>query len=146
MGRGTGHAGSVRRNRIILGLVFASVVGTAGVAVLLASDEGENEERYAVQWEAIELSPDRSTVTVIASYPVEGFCVKEPDGIDLEVDGSVATVAAWMVGPPPRDGLTCTAECGRVTQAVTLDEPLPAEVNRFQPASGAVVGCMSSPS
>ncbi|HEV2809471.1 MAG TPA: hypothetical protein VGV93_03675, partial [Acidimicrobiales bacterium] len=63
------------------------------------------------------------------------------DGIDISVDGSVATVAAWMSGSAPQEGSACSLECGRVTQAVTLDSPLPESVKRFEPVAGAVEGC-----
>lgn len=99
------------------------------------------DERYAVRWESIELSEDRRTIRVVTSYPTEGFCVKEPDGIDVEVRDSTAVVAAWMSGPAPGGDLVCTAECGLVAQTVTLDDPLPESVERFEPVAKAVEGC-----
>ncbi len=129
----------VKRAARIGGLVLAGLV--VGGALLVLANADDDIERYAVQWEAIDLSPDRRTVTVESSYPLAGFCVKEPDGIDISVDGTVATVAAWMVGPRPTDGVGCSLECGPVTQTVTLDEPLPESVERFKPVTHAVEGC-----
>lgn len=133
--------GLMRRRMVVPGLVVAVLLVVAGVSAVLWS--GDDRERIAVQWEAIEVSPDRWTVTVVTSYPLEGFCAKEPDGIEVTTEGSVATVTAWMAGPTPRDGLVCTADCGRVTQAVTLDEPLAESIERFEPVPGAVQGCWS---
>lgn len=132
------HAWAVRRSIVVGGLIaVALVVVVVVVALVIRTDD---EQRLAVQWESIEVSPDRRTITVETSYPVDGFCVKDADGIDVTVNGTVATVAAWMTGPAPGSGTDCTMECGKVTQTVTLDSPLPASVD-FQPVSGAVRGC-----
>lgn len=100
-------------------------------------------ERLAVMWSSIRLSEDRRTVTVTTSYPREGFCVKEADGVDVEVRGDTAMVAAWMRGPEPvpSEGAVCTTECGFVTQSVTLPEPLSERVAGFEPVDHAVPGC-----
>ncbi len=133
------HALTVNRLVVIGGLALLALV--VGVALVVFADGDEDRQRYAVKWESIEVSPDRWTITLQTSYPIVDFCVKEPDGIDISVDGSVATVAAWMSGPAPQEGSVCTLECGRVTQAVTLDSPLPESVKRFEPVAGAVEGC-----
>ena len=133
------HAVTVNRVVVIGGLLLLALV--VGVALVVFADGDEDRQRYAVKWDSIEVSPDRWTITVETSYPIAGSCVKEPDGIDISVDGSVATVAAWMSGPAPQEGSACTVECGRVTQAVTLDSPLPESVKRFEPVAGAVEGC-----
>lgn len=81
-------------------------------------------------------------MTVTASYPLAGICVKQPDGVMVEVDGSVGRVSVWMRGPASLGANeACTSECGFVTQTVMLDEPLPKEVTSFEPATGAAEGC-----
>ena len=126
-----------RMNRkVLIGVLAAVVVGGA----LLLWATGSDSERYAVRWDAIEVSPDRRTVTVRTSYPLDGFCAKEPDGVDVSLDGRVATVAAWMTGPTPGSGVDCTMECSQVSQTVTLDSPLPEPVD-FEPVPHAVEGC-----
>ena len=102
---------------------------------------GQGQERYAVRWQSIELAEDRHSITATASYPLAGFCVKKPDGVDVRVDGEVAVVAVWMTGPAPHDGLSCTTECGFVSQTVELNGPLPPAVQRFEPVDHAVEGC-----
>lgn len=108
----------------------------------VARDEPERQ-RVPVLWERIEVSDDRRTVTAKTWYPVAGVCIKEPDGIDVEIDGEVATVAVWMRGPdlPLPDNVACTSECGSVTQSATLDEPLPTQVTSFRPVDEAVGTC-----
>ncbi len=101
------------------------------------------EQRLAVVWSSIRLSDDRRTVTVTTWYPLAGFCIKEADGVDVEVRGDTAVVAAWMRGPelPMPENTACTMECGFVTQSVTLSEPLPDHVSEFEPAGNAVATC-----
>lgn len=94
-------------------------------------------------WDSLEISADRRTITVRSSYPVEGFCVREPGGLDVEVKGTVAMVAVWLTGPSPRDGAMCNMGCGDIEQTITLIEPLPKAVERLVPVAGAVAGCRS---
>jgi hypothetical protein len=119
-------------------VVVLLVVAVIAAFAVIDSDA----QRYAVRWDAIEVSPDRRTITVVTSYPLAGSCVKEPDGVDITLEGSVAKVAAWMAAPT--GGLTCTLECGRVTQTVALDEPLPEAIERLEPVEHAVKGCWPS--
>ncbi|MDQ3305359.1 MAG: hypothetical protein M3535_05160 [Actinomycetota bacterium] len=114
------------------------------VLLVLTACGGERDvDRVSVAWESIELSDDRRTITVTTSYPLAASCVKEADGVDVRVQGEVAVISAWMRGPdlPLPPDTDCTAECGLVTQSVTLAEPLPDEVSALEPAPGSVDGC-----
>jgi len=133
-----------RVNRKVLIAVLTTVVVVGGALLVWAtgsdSQRSADRQRYAVRWDAIEVSADRRTVTVVTSYPLDGFCVKEPDGVEISLDGRLATVAAWMTGPPRGSDIMCTLECFQVTQTVTLDSPLPEPVE-FEPVPHAVEGC-----
>jgi hypothetical protein len=97
-------------------------------------------QRVAVRWSAIELSPDRRTITATTYYPRNTGCAKKPDGIDVTIEGGTARVAVWMTQPGPGPW-TCTAECAPVTQSATLDQALSADVATITPVDSAVAGC-----
>lgn len=90
-------------------------------------------------WRSIALSEDRRTITVSTTYPLAGFCAKDPGGVTVDVDASVARVSAWVVEQRGR-GTVCSSDCGVVRQRVSLERPLPAQV-RLEPPDGAVRGC-----
>ena len=58
--------------------------------------------------------------------------------MDVKIANGVATVTAYL-RPVSGQGL-CTAECGFVTQSVTLEEALP-EGTLFQSPPGVDPGC-----
>ena len=87
---------------------------------------------------AIELSPDRRTVTVVTSYPTSFNCGHLPGGLDVDLNNDVAVITAMMKSRS--DSGTCDASCGSVTQTVTLPEPLPSDV-RFEALPDADPGC-----
>lgn len=118
----------------------AGVIAVAVAATVTRPRAPEpRQQRFAAQWRSVDLSADRRTITVVTSYPLAGFCTKEPAGVTVEVDGRVARVAAW-VAEAAAEGSSCTAECGVIQQSVTLKEPLPKGVV-LEPVPGAVTTC-----
>ena len=103
------------------------------------SADGVNDDRTAVVPIEVAVSTDRLTLTVTTSYPTKPFCAKQADGVDVEVRGDVAIVAAYAKSVIKK-GDFCTLECGLIQQVVTLDEPLARDV-RFESPSGADPGC-----
>lgn len=99
---------------------------------------GDDAHRTAVVPRSIVMSSDRRTITVETSYPVSMNCAKEPGGLKVQVNGDVAVVTATMERKNNID--SCTLECGRVTQSVTLDKPLPDGI-RFEAPPDADPGC-----
>lgn len=122
----------------VVGLL-AGLLGVAISVAVLRLDKPNRPQKFAVQWRSIELSDDRRTITVVTSYPLAGFCAKEPAGVTVRLVGATARVAAW-VAEPAAQGNGCTAECGIIRQSVTLEQPLPESV-RFEAVDGAVQGC-----
>jgi hypothetical protein len=88
---------------------------------------------------SVELSNDRRTLSVTTFYPVVGHCIKNADGLEVDFDGDVAVVSAWMRSDTPA-GALCTLECGFVTQSITLDVPVPATIG-FVSSDDAFPGC-----
>lgn len=109
-----------------------------------ASDD--NSIRFAVQPSTIELSSDRRTVSVEHGNPIEGGCAAKPDGVDVALDdgGRVAHVTVWMRTVELPDGAQCILMCSRIDQSVTVDEPLPDDVELVS-IDGARETCWHDP-
>lgn len=110
---------------------------TSAMLLMLLAGCSADRSSTSVIPEAVEVSPDRRTVTVRTGYPSTLNCGKDPGGLDVEVAGGVATLDAVMA---ETGASRCTLECGSVSQSVTLSEPLPEGV-RFEAPSDAEPGC-----
>ena len=90
--------------------------------------------------DSVDLSEDRTTLSVTTFSPVGvGHCIKNPDGVEIAIDGDVAVISVWMRSDTPTE-VTCTMECGFVTQTLTLSDPLPNGTS-FASPDDAYEGC-----
>lgn len=112
---------------------------TAAVAtfVVLGACAGEPTSAVVAP-DSIEVSADRRTVTVSASYPTGVGCAKDAGGLDVDVENGVATIRAVIENLDGAD--RCTLECASVVQSITLDQPL-AESIRFEFDETVDSGC-----
>lgn len=114
--------------------------------MLLLACNDEPPDSVPVIWSDLTVSADRRTIKVVTSSPVAGVgCAKSPGGVNVTVgeDDGVAYIDARMTRDAPPEGV-CTLECGSVEQTVTLAEPLPVNVSRFEPVGDAVPGCLGA--
>lgn len=94
--------------------------------------------RAEVGFRDVEISADRLTLTVTSTYSNRVFCAKEPDGLKVQVVEGVALITAYLRQADV--DVTCSAECGFVTQTITLSEALP-EGTSFASPDGIDPGC-----
>jgi hypothetical protein len=115
----------------------------AGLASACGGDGGDGRDgrETAVVPVSIEVSDDRRMLSVVTFYANSLFCGKQPGGVHVEINDGRAVISA-VLKEVELDGADCTAECGTVTQTITLPEPLPTGV-RFEAPPDADPGCGS---